>query len=377
MRIARHLGPALVIAILAAPLLAQQADRAQADVLSERAAERLRALHAEAVRLASQERTVLGELRRLELAREIAAQERGKAEGELEGVTTELSTLDAQISALEQQENAELPVLRARIVSLYKLGGGRYARMLLSTAHLRDLAEASRMVAALARQDQDRIAAHRQRIAALNASRAALEAQRGQLTALRAEAARAQSANEAAIEARNSFVREIDARRDLNAELAGELQAAQRQLQSTLATLGAASAPASLPIGPFRGDLEWPVDGQVRQAFGASRPGRAAPSNGVDLAATEGAPVTVVHDGTVAFADRFSGFGRLVIVDHGAQAFSLYGNLSAIAVAQGDHVQRGDTIGTVGVAPTGAAGLYFELRVDGRPVDPLQWLRKR
>jgi septal ring factor EnvC (AmiA/AmiB activator) len=377
MRIARHLGPALVIAMLAAPLLAQQADRTPTDIVSDRAARRLRELHAEAERLASEERTVLGELRQLEIAREIAAQERGQAEGELENVTAALAALNGQVAALEQQEETELPVLRARIVSLYKLGGGRYARMLLSTAHLRDLAEASRMVAALARQDQDRIATHRQRIATLNASRAALEAQRSQLTELRAQAAQAQAANQTAIEARNSFVREIDARRDLNAQLAGELQAAQRQLQSTLATLGAASAPPSLPIGPFRGDLEWPVNGQVRQAFGASRPGRAAPSNGVDLAAAEGTPVTVVYDGTVAFADRFSGFGRLVIVDHGAQAFSLYGNLSTMSVAQGDPVQRGDTIGTVGVAPTGAAGLYFELRVDGRPVDPLQWLRAR
>ena len=69
--------------------------------------------------------------------------------------------------------------------------------------------------------------------------------------------------------------------------------------------------------------------------------------------------------------------GRLVIVDHGTQTFSLYGNLKDVALAKGATVARGDLIGMVGVAATGATGLYFELRVDGRQVDPLQWLRNR
>jgi septal ring factor EnvC (AmiA/AmiB activator) len=119
------------------------------------------------------------------------------------------------------------------------------------------------------------------------------------------------------------------------------------------------------------------VAGALRQGFGsAGRPGR-TPSNGLDLAATEGAPVHAVHDGSVTFADAFVGFGRLVILDHGAQAFSLYGNLDQLAVTRGARVARGEPLGTVGVSATGAAGLYFELRIDGRPVDPVEWLKKR
>ena len=78
-----------------------------------------------------------------------------------------------------------------------------------------------------------------------------------------------------------------------------------------------------------------------------------------------------------AFAGPFAGYGNLVIVDHGAQTYSLYGNLKEVALTKGAALTRGDLIGTVGVATTGATGLYFELRVDGRPVDPLQWLRNR
>jgi septal ring factor EnvC (AmiA/AmiB activator) len=150
---------------------------------------------------------------------------------------------------------------------------------------------------------------------------------------------------------------------------------AQQKLQSTVGDLPTGVAP-SLPIGPFRGDLDWPVLGVVRQRFGGND-GRRGISNGIDIAAAEGLPVHAIHDGTVAFADTFTGFGRLVIVDHGGQTFSLYGNLKDVAVARGDRVPRGAAIGSAGVAVTGATGLYFELRVDGRPVDPLQWLKKR
>ena len=66
-----------------------------------------------------------------------------------------------------------------------------------------------------------------------------------------------------------------------------------------------------------------------------------------------------------------------MILDHGAQTFSLYGDLLDIAVKKGARVERGQPVGTVGPTPSGAAGLYFELRVDGQPVDPLQWLKKR
>jgi septal ring factor EnvC (AmiA/AmiB activator) len=95
------------------------------------------------------------------------------------------------------------------------------------------------------------------------------------------------------------------------------------------------------------------------------------------IAAAEGSPVSVVHDGVVAFADTFGGFGNLVIVDHGSQSFSLYGDLLEMLVKKGARIERGQPVGTVGPAPAGPPELYFELRIDGQSVDPLQWLKKR
>ena len=264
-------------------------------------------------------------------------------------------------------------------MEIYKLGQGRYLRLLLSTSDLRQVGRASRIVAALARIDRDRIASHQHTLDELKTAGAALEARNQRLESLTADAKRAQAAAIRAAQARADLIRDIDRRRDSNAQLAGELQGARQKLQAALGDLatGAAVEAAVLPLGPFRGDLDWPVAGTIRHGFGRTAAARSTSSNGIEIAAEEGAPTLAIHGGVVAFADTFAGFGNLVILDHGSQTFSLYGNLLDIAVKKGVRIERGQAVGTVGSSVTGPAGLYFELRVDGQTVDPLQWLRKR
>ena len=370
-----------ILALSVAVLAAQQSDQTRTEALARRATDRMQALQLEADRLASQERTLLGDLRKLELERQIKLEELRQIDADAAGVNRELSGINERMSTLEQDEAAARPDLRARIVEIYKLGQARYLRLLLATSELRRIGEASRTVAALAKLDRDRLAAHQRNVDELTATRTTLEARAARLRTLRADAQRAQANADKAAEARNALITSIDRQRDLNAQLAGELQAAQQTLQVTLRNLasGTPSAePAVLPFKPFRGDLDWPATGALRRRFvraTSTTAGRA--QDGIEIAAAEGAPVAAVHDGTVAFADAFAGFGNLVIVDHGSQTFSLYGNLLDIGVKKGARVDRGQTVGTVGNSPAGQPGLYFELRVDGQVVDPLQWLKKR
>jgi septal ring factor EnvC (AmiA/AmiB activator) len=196
---------------------------------------------------------------------------------------------------------------------------------------------------------------------------------------VQADARRASASIEEAVATRAALVKDIDERRDLNAQLAGELQDAQRRLQATVAQMAAGQdvPAATLPIRPFRGALLWPTEGVVSVRFGAG--GRDTPAssrNGIELSLPEGQTVSAVHEGTVAFADAFSGYGNLVIVDHGERAFSLYGHLSEISVQKGARVEAAAPVGLAGRNPSGNPSLYFELRVDGQPVDPLQWLKR-
>jgi len=354
---------------------AQPPDRARTEALARRATERLQALQREADRLAAEERSLLNDVKKLEIERQIRAEEVKRLDADATKLRAELDDTVARMTTLEQSSKSEAPQLQARLVEIYKLGQARYLRLLLSTPDLRRLGQSTRTVAALARLDRERVASHARTLEELKKTRHALEEREAQLASLRTAAQKASVAAQRAAQAKNDLIRDIDSKRDLNAQLAGELQTAQQKVQGALKDLsgGAAAADAaSLPLRPFRGDLEWPVAGTVSRRFG-----RGAAANGMEIAAPEGAEARAVHDGVVAFAGSFAGFGNLVILDHGSQTFSLYGDMLDIAVKKGDRVDQGRRLGTVGPTSSGASGLYFELRVDGQPVDPLQWLRKR
>lgn len=376
------LGFALVaaFAFIVVPAVAQQPERARAEGLARRASERLQSLQREADRLASQERTLMGDLRKLELERQLKAEELKQVDADAANLEHELTGITGRIDALQQFERKGRPELSARLVDVYKLGQARYLRLLFSTPDLQRIGQASRTVAALAKLDRDRVASRKRTLDELKAAQTTLEERRRQLMAARTATATAEIAAARAAQARNDLIRDIDRRRDLNAQLAGELQAAQQKLQATLRDLAAgvpAAEPAALPLRPFRGELGWPVAGAVLRRFGRPAGGAGSASNGIEIAAPEGANALAIHDGTVAFAGPFAEFGNLVILDHGAQTFSLYGDLLDIAVKKGARIERGQSIGSAGATASGAAGLYFELRVDGQPVDPLQWLKRR
>jgi septal ring factor EnvC (AmiA/AmiB activator) len=220
----------------------------------------------------------------------------------------------------------------------------------------------------------------------LRAARALLDVHTAVAKSLQDTRRQAREAATRAVAARAAFITEIDRRRDLAAQLVGELQQTQDRLQRMIAamTLSPDAQPsgldaALLPLHAFRGDLPWPVAGHVAAPFGEHRNprfGTATVQNGIEIATGDGAVAAAVHDGRVAFADVFAGYGQLVILDHGNRAYSLYGYLSTLAVSQGARVEAGQALGTVGRAPDGAPALYFELRIDARPVDPVQWFRK-
>src|SRR5262249_62137139 len=133
---------------------------------------------------------------------------------------------------------------------------------------VRDLARASRLVTEMAKSDRERVAAHEQRLKDLKTARTRLETRERELSDLRTQAETARAAVDRAVTSRNQLIGDIDRQRDLNAQLSGELLGAQQKLQAALRDMAASTT--TLPLGPFRGDLEWPVDGTVRQRFGAS-----------------------------------------------------------------------------------------------------------
>jgi septal ring factor EnvC (AmiA/AmiB activator) len=169
----------------------------------------------------------------------------------------------------------------------------------------------------------------------------------------------------------------------LTAQYVGELQDAYGKVQQQVAALAtekpAGAEPVAVPLRPFQGALDWPIQGRIIGFFGqaSNRLGGGAARNGIEIAAEEDTPVRAIHGGSVGFAGPFTGFGTLVILDHGSNGYSLYGYLGSTALQQGETIETGAEVGRVGLAPAGPPTLYFEMRIDGRSVNPVQWLKPR
>ena len=135
---------------------------------------------------------------------------------------------------------------------------------------------------------------------------------------------------------------------------------------------------ADAGFGPFRklkGRLKLPVLGELMNRFGSQRQDSGLSWKGLFISAKPGREVKVIAGGRVVYADWLRGFGNLMIVDHGDGYMSLYGNNEALLKQVGDETKGGDTIASVG--NTGGnpdSGLYFELRYQGKPFDPLPWV---
>jgi len=355
-------------------------DQSAADAASRRAADRIRALQRESDLLASQERTLLVELRKLEVDRELKSEELASAEHDLRHTREQVAAASARAATLQNTAETERPDVERRLVQLYKLGRAGYWRMLLDLDNLRSLGRVYRTASALNRLDRERVQEHERTLQALASERQALEAHVRDVQKLYDRALAARAAIDRSVAKRTELVSSIDTRRDLNAQLTGELEAAQQRLQGTVAQLAGRGANVALPLRPFQGAVPWPAQGVVVGRFGRqttnSRFGTAIARSGIEISLAEGQPVRAVHEGTVAFADQFTGYGNLVIVDHGDGAYSLYGYLSSLEAGKGAHVDAQTPVGSSGRDPGGNPALYFELRIDGKPVDPLQWLKR-
>lgn len=155
------------------------------------------------------------------------------------------------------------------------------------------------------------------------------------------------------------------------------LQELVRSLRELLSDIPAAPGDVR-PFPARKGKLDWPVEGSLAARFGSRRAVGDLTWRGVLIQAPLGTEVRAVSHGRVAFADWLRGFGLLVIIDHGEGYMTLYGHNQALYKEAGEWVETGEVIATVGdTGGPDVAGLYFELRQQGRPVNPVTWIARR
>jgi septal ring factor EnvC (AmiA/AmiB activator) len=160
-----------------------------------------------------------------------------------------------------------------------------------------------------------------------------------------------------------------------------ELQGNRKDLELLIEKLSNALAdiPVNLgqnsAVGQLKGRIPIPVKGRVKHAFGQNRTAGLR-WQGWLIAAATGSDVKAIAYGRVAYSDWLRGYGLLMIIDHGDGIMSLYGNNESLLFEVGDWVESGSDISTVGSSPQNGDGLYFEIRKDGKAMDPATWIKR-
>jgi septal ring factor EnvC (AmiA/AmiB activator) len=282
---------------------------------------------------------------------------------------------EREVQRLEGALDEARAGLQRSLTGLYRLGRQGYLRLFLSLKPGQRLLPSVRLMRYLARRDRAAIDRYQE-------ARARLATERDQLVARREETERWIGSERvrrqqlvAVREHKQSLLARFEKESRTLIVRTTELAGREKKLSAFLDMLSGRTqgAPAGTPMQQFRGVLDWPVEGKVTAGFGSILDPRyhtRVPHNGVDVAvAAPGAPVKVVFPGKVLYAAPFQGYGDTVIVQHPGRVFTLYAGLSAMRVGKEDMVSLGDAVGLA------ADKLYFEIRVENRPEDPLGWLR--
>jgi len=368
---------------------AQASEQYSATESQEESEAKLKQLKANISKLASWLKTANQE--KSGLASKLKSQEKriAKASKEIREtrakITTLLKEIDQLKRSIKEQKNAlkaQQNYLTVELRALYLDGKQPKLKALLDQNNPQDSARYLSYFNYLRDARADKLSEYKNAVAELEDT---------QTKALRRQNALSQEKQ--TLEENRTLLKEQNAKRKLTLQLLTknindksqqltQLKENQQRLEALLLQVEKSISELELPSesSPFSGrksKLPWPSRGKVIERFGSRLAQGKLHSNGIRIAAKEDTEVVAVHYGRVVFSDWLRGFGLLIIIDHGEGFLSLYGNNKSLLREVGDWVRPGE-----GISHAGNSGglnrpsLYFEIRKNGKPQNPLRWLRK-
>lgn len=328
--------------------------------------------------------------------------------------SAKISTLEGEISSLNKdikenqdkleeaqvnlEENTE--ALRMRLREMYKRGNVNFLEVILNSKDIEELLRNNEIISSIAKADRELIEFIGEQIETIKESEQRLQIDKAKLSANKAAVINERQTYQAAIDAKNNYMKVLESNLELyKAEfekaqanwdsLDAEIVRLQKQIsEQKKAEEAAARARKATRVhsnitvssAPRNGQsYTWPVPGHysISSPFGYRiHPilGYSKFHSGVDIPAPSGTPIVAAKSGTVIMSKLMSGYGNVVMVDHG-DTVTVYAHCSALNVGVGESVKAGDVIAFVGsTGLSTGAHLHFEVRVNGSPVNPLGYV---
>ena len=374
----------LIILFLALlPVISAQAEQSVSQVEIEA---RLKALEKEISNYKETLDSTQGQKSEIEATLERNEQGINKLINEIDTIEKELDTTNDKVSSLTEKQKELLTVkseqqyyIEQQVRAAYEIGSQEYLKVLLNQEDPNEIARMltyydyfnqarSRQIESynLTLLDLDRVTQElAEETVVLESQRRALGAQQKSLTSVQKEKQMTLKALISQISTTGSELSKLKQDR-------GRLEQLLDKLEESLANL---DAPRSAqPFAGMQGKLLLPVEGRISHRFGNQRNQGKLRWHGIFINAAEGESVYAVHYGRVVFSDWLRGFGLLMIISHGEGYMSLYGHNQALFRETGDWVSAGEVIAAVGDSGgQDKTGLYFEIRIDGKPNNPQNW----
>ena len=353
---------------------------------------RLRAQH-----IVSQERTVLGELSKLQESTTILEQQNRVLSLRTQKLREDMDKINRDIIETRGRKDQIVAQLRLRFINMSRYGDAESLNIFFTSKSTHDVINSIYLLEKLSMQDQKLIEdlLDQERILVENNQR--LSRNREELVSESENLKNKQLEYNNAIAATNRFLGDVRRQKALQEQAAREAEAAQREIGRTISDLmnrkrQRIAKEAQDPEAPGRVEenytylatgsmLDWPLSGQIVSPFGS----RVHPifrtrsvHSGIDIRASAGTPVHAAGPGEVLYAGWQRGFGQVIIIDHGRDISTVYAHLNDIYVREGAAVRSGTRIGAVGrTGTTTGYHLHFEVRIGAEARDPLRYLKKR
>jgi septal ring factor EnvC (AmiA/AmiB activator) len=327
-----------------------------------------------------------------------------QAERSLYRTGTEIETLKSDIEHKKHQ-------IQKRLVSLYKAGYVGDIRFLFSAETFPQMVESLRYAKSLLENDKNMVAEYNGRIEKLKGLQVNLERDAQSKEKIKSDIELKKNEIESEKKKKADYLTKVKQEKKNYQASLQELETNSKRLQTIIQRLEAISRKqriedankkrsvkkkeiagkierkeetllppsSSSGFGSQKGRLPMPVHGQIIGKFGRQKHPQFNSytfNNGISISAPTGTDVRSIYDGKVIFAEYFKGYGNMIIVDHGGGYFSLYAHNSRILKKTGTTVAKNDIIASVGdIDSTSGPSLYFEIRYQGKPVDPSPWVR--
>lgn len=325
----------------------------------------------------------------------------GRLDRDLKGVESSLDRTGREIIRVTDEANRKKLEIEHRLASLYKAGELGALRMFFSAESFPQMAENIRYMRSILENDKLIFAEYDQKVVELRKLKVDLERDAAKKSHIKEGIAAKKLEIEQEKSKKAAYLVKVRQDRSSYEKSLKELQANAARLQTMMERLdalsrrklssrhekpGSRSKPlAELPPVPDRGfasqkgRMSLPVRGEIIETFGKHKHpdfNSYTFSKGLSISAGSGSDIRSIYDGSVIFADYFKGYGNMIIIDHGGGYFSLYAHAARILKKVGAEIARNETVATVGDTDSSRGPLlYFEIRHQGKPVDPAAWVR--